>query len=63
MTLRLMASISRRKAFAGAAATTALLAAPAIVRGAGQRHEIGAVQSCHAQAIWRRPAKVPIAAP
>jgi len=41
MTLRLMASISRRKAFAGAAATTALLAAPAIVRAQAKALKIG----------------------
>ena len=41
MTLRLMASISRRKAFAGVAATTALLAAPAIVRAQAKALKIG----------------------
>ena len=41
MTLRLMASISRRKASAGAAATTALLAAPAIVRAQAKALKIG----------------------
>ena len=41
MTLRLMASMSRRKAFAGTAATAALLAAPAIVRAQAKALKIG----------------------
>ena len=41
MTLRIMTSISRRKALGGAAATTALFAAPSIVRAQAKALKIG----------------------